>query len=275
MSESDFFGFELVFKTVESSIQAKSDVLIAVIHWYLIKNSFRNVGIGDDKTLSESEEQSELLPDGWNSNPHAYALRYVNNGQLYILHGIDSEGTMIVNLLQVKTLNVSNTTFQIEDTVKALKGSIKTLLPQVATVLDRVRQELLVPVFESNKKDGETQTKKEPEKIERVDVRPVNPLLIGSGPRGLPGMFGSDPLGVGNVGRGDLDPFGRGGGMIFQPPGGFNPLADLRRPGPSGIVPGARFDPFGPTVGTNPRTFRNPDPDPDHMPPPGYDDMFM
>lgn len=271
MSESDYFGFELVYKTLEGSIQAKSDVLIAVIHWYLLKNSFRNVGLGDDKTLSEADEKSELLPDGWNNNPHSYSLRYVNNGQLYILHGIDSDGTMIVNLLHVKSMNVSNTTFQIEDTVKALKGSMTTLVPGAATVLDRVRKELLLPVFESNRKDGETQTKANPEKTERVDVRPSNPLLVG--PRF--GPVGSDPLGLGNVGRGDLDPFARGGGMIFEPPGGFNPLANLRRPGPSGIVPGARFDPFGPTVGTNPRAFRNPDPDPDHMPPPGYDDMFM
>lgn len=271
MSDADYFGFELLYKTVSGSILAKSDVLIAVVHWYLVKNSFRNVGIGDDKTLSESEEKSELLPEGWNANTKIYTLRYVNNGQLYILHGLDTDGTMLVNLVQVKTLNVSNVAFQIEDTVKDLHGSITTLIPEVATVLNRIRKELLEPVFETNKKDGETQTKKEPEKTDRVDVRLANPLLIGQGPR-LPAGMNSDPFGVG---RGDLDPFGRGGGMIFEPPGGFNPLADLRRPGPSGIIPGARFDPFGPTVGTNPRQFRNPDPDPDHMPPPGYDDMFM
>ncbi|XP_001841849.2 proteasome inhibitor PI31 subunit [Culex quinquefasciatus] len=273
MSSADYYGFESIYKLVEAAVQAKSDVLIAIIHWYLTKNAFRNVGIGDDKTLSDSEEQSELLPDGWNSNPKSYALRYVNDGQLYLLHGVDTGGLMVVNLVQVKSLSASNVTFQIDETVKSLKGSITKLIPEVATVLDRVRKELLVPVFESNKKDGETQTKKEPEKVERVDVRPANPLLIGGG---VPvGRFGSDPLGVGNVGRGDLDPFGRGGGMLFQPPGGFNPLADLRRPGGSGIVPGARFDPFGPGVGQNPRPFRQPGPDPDHLPPPGYDDMFM
>ncbi|XP_055535864.1 proteasome inhibitor PI31 subunit [Wyeomyia smithii] len=273
MADSEFFGLELLYKTVENSIQTKSDVLIAIVHWYLIRNSFRNVGIGDDKTLSDTEESSELLPDGWNSNPHSYALRYVNNGQLYILHGIDSEGTMIANLLQVKTLNVSNTTFEIENTVKALKGPATSLIADLPVVLDRVRQQLLVPVFESNKKDSETQTAKEKGKIE------PDPLLqrpsIGS--TFGPGLLGrSDPLGVGNVGRGDLDPFGgRGGGMIFEPPGGFNPLGNLRLPGPAGNIPGARFDPFGPIVGNNPRRFRNPDPDPDHMPPPGYDDMFM
>lgn len=46
-----------------------------------------------------------------------------------------------------------------------------------------------------------------------------------------------DPLW--NIGRGDLDPFGRGGGMIFQPdlpfrPGGFGPLGPLPHPGPLG-----------------------------------------
>ncbi|XP_058831488.1 proteasome inhibitor PI31 subunit [Topomyia yanbarensis] len=273
MAESDYFGLELLYKTVEGIVQTKSDVLIAVVHWYLIKNSFRNVGIGDDKTLSDSEESNELLPDGWNSNPLSYALRYVNNGQLYILHGIDSEGTMIVNLLQVKTLNVSNTTFQIDDTVKAVKGSVTTLISELSTVLDRIRTQLLVPVFESNKKDGGTQTAQTSKEPDRTEREPSS-LLIG--PR-LPGRLpGSGTLGVGSVGRGDLDPFGRGGGgMLFEPPGGFNPLGNLRFPGPPGNIPGARFDPFGPAVGNNPRLFRNPDPNPDHMPPPGYDDMFM
>ncbi|XP_053688679.1 proteasome inhibitor PI31 subunit [Sabethes cyaneus] len=268
MADSQFFGLELLYKTVENSIQTKSDVLITIVHWYLIKNSFRNVGIGDDKTFSNSEETSELLPEGWNSNPHSYALRYVNNDQLYILHGIDSEGTMIVNLLQVKTLNVSNTTFSIENTVKAIKGPATTLIDDLPVVLDRIREQLLQPVFESNKKNTETQTAKEQPKVEQEPLS--QRLTIGSSLRER-----SDPLGVGNVGRGDLDPFGRGGGMIFQPPGGFNPLGNLRLPGPPGNIPGARFDPFGPLVGNDPRRFRNPDPDPDHMPPPGYDDMFM
>lgn len=78
-----------------------------------------------------------------------------------------------------------------------------------------------------------------------------------------------------NVGRGDLDPFGRGGGMLFNPPdlhtmpnlGPFGPGG--RRP--LGVPPGARFDPIGPP-GPNNRM----GPDHDHFRPPGgYDDMFM
>lgn len=82
-----------------------------------------------------------------------------------------------------------------------------------------------------------------------------------------------------DIGRGDLDPLGRGGGgMLFNPPGmPFHP----QPPGLGGqfpqFVPGARFDPFGPPdqgqPGRRPRAGQ--DPDPDHLPPPGYDDMFM
>uniref|UniRef100_A0A3B4F2C0 Proteasome inhibitor PI31 subunit n=1 Tax=Pundamilia nyererei TaxID=303518 RepID=A0A3B4F2C0_9CICH len=67
-----------------------------------------------------------------------------------------------------------------------------------------------------------------------------------------------------------------GGGMIVDPlrsgypRSGFDPssgIPDILPPG--AVPPGARFDPFGP-VGRH-----RPGPDPDHMPPPGYDDMFM
>uniref|UniRef100_A0A672SN75 Proteasome inhibitor PI31 subunit n=1 Tax=Sinocyclocheilus grahami TaxID=75366 RepID=A0A672SN75_SINGR len=69
---------------------------------------------------------------------------------------------------------------------------------------------------------------------------------------------------------------GRAGGMIVDPlragfpRSGFDPSSGI--PGvlpPGAVPPGARFDPFGP-VGRH-----RPGPDPDHMPPPGYDDMFM
>ncbi|XP_026547774.1 proteasome inhibitor PI31 subunit, partial [Notechis scutatus] len=69
---------------------------------------------------------------------------------------------------------------------------------------------------------------------------------------------------------------GRGGGMIFDPlRSGFrNPVLDpssglpSRLP-PGSIPPGARFDPFGPPGA------RRPGPNPDHLRPPDYDDMFM
>lgn len=99
-------------------------------------------------------------------------------------------------------------------------------------------------------------------------------MVLPPRPRGDSDFEFGDPLP--NVGRGDLDPFGRGGGMLFNPPdyrqlpylGIFGPgvRQPLRVP-----PPGARFDPFGPP-GPNNRM----GPDHDHFRQPGrYDDMFM
>uniref|UniRef100_A0AC11BYK1 Proteasome inhibitor subunit 1 n=1 Tax=Ovis aries TaxID=9940 RepID=A0AC11BYK1_SHEEP len=86
-----------------------------------------------------------------------------------------------------------------------------------------------------------------------------------------------DPLGPFAVGGEDLDPFGcRRGGMIVDPlRSGFpraliDPSSGLpNRLPPGAVPPGARFDPFGP-IGTSPSG-----PNPDHLPPPGYDDMYL
>lgn len=40
-----------------------------------------------------------------------------------------------------------------------------------------------------------------------------------------------------------------------------------------GFIPGARFDPFGPIDPFNNQ--HRPNPNPDHLPPPGYEDMFL
>ncbi|XP_067324365.1 proteasome inhibitor PI31 subunit isoform X2 [Anolis sagrei] len=86
-----------------------------------------------------------------------------------------------------------------------------------------------------------------------------------------------DPMGPFAVGGEDLDPFGgRSGGMIFDPlrsgyrNPGIDPSSGLpTRLPPGSVPPGARFDPFGPP-GAN-----RSGPNPDHLPPPNYDDMFM
>ena len=116
-------------------------------------------------------------------------------------------------------------------------------------------------------------------------IRPPGGLLLE--PQRNPLAFGHEDLmpgGLGGVG---------GGGMLLGP---NNPMFSARyheeragripHPMPSNpitdVPPGARFDPIGP-IGARPGgrgrerfgAFGTGDPDPDHLPPPGYGDMFM
>lgn len=234
MSDAYYFAFELLFNTVEDSVQAKSDVLMAVIHWFLIKHSFRNVGIGDHETVIATNEKSELLPEGWNSNSDSYCLRYVNNGRLYALFGTVNVKTMLVSLRQIKPLvNVSCVNFQIDDTVKALKGSITTLIAELPSVLDRFRKELLAPpVFRSGQKDGRTQTT-QTETAKRVDERDERPLPMDAR---------------------IIIPWAMGSGLMRVDPG--DQPNNNGRPNPSGVFPVARS---GAIIDNISRVFRNPD----------------
>lgn len=100
------------------------------------------------------------------------------------------------------------------------------------------------------------------------------PALGGMGVPGLPSGGGFMPPGIGG---------GRGGGSLMGPhdfrvwPGTGMPPGALP-PGVHPPPPGARFDPFSPIPPSNvnrpPRTLPGGDPDPDHLPPPGYSDMY-
>lgn len=256
MTTETSFGWDLLFKTIESQVNTKSDVLIALAHYVLIATKFRCIGVGDDKTLSEDEEGSELLPNGWNNNTDKYALRYVYDKNLYVLLATKSENVLIINLLEVETKKVSNIGLDAEELVKAMKGSLKTMIPTSSALMDRMRKELLEPVFAGTTKAVTTQTLPENNR-DRRDVD-NDPLRI-TFPRREPRFRGSiDPFGFppGPIGSGDLDPFGRGGGSL-----GVLPQSGPHRGG-------ARFDPFGPT----PEVRRNPNND--EFPPPGFGDYF-
>ncbi|XP_020615308.1 proteasome inhibitor PI31 subunit-like [Orbicella faveolata] len=99
---------------------------------------------------------------------------------------------------------------------------------------------------------------------------PVGPFGYGDGDR-LPGHPGT---------RGGMlmDPF-RPGGMGSTGGQGFGPPPHPGQLPRGAVPPGARFDPFGPVPPggsrADPRSGRFAGPDSDHLPPPGYDDMFM
>ncbi|XP_050094767.1 proteasome inhibitor PI31 subunit [Anopheles aquasalis] len=260
MSEPDYYGFDTLWKLMENSIESKSEVLILFVHWYLTKNGFLNVGVGDDKTLKDSDERSELLPEGWNANRDSYALRYAYDGQLFILHGNLSNGTMIVNLLCIKTVLVSVVAFRLDETVRAYRGNnLNALIANVGTQLSRLKNEMIQEVVADSTKNSETQTEAEsPTSTLRMQAarQICSQQGIDRRPSGLEVGSAYD------VGYADLNPLGVLGGGMLLPPGHR----------PHDVRPRIRWDRIGPGPGMG---FRGPNPD--HMRPPGNPDydMFM
>ncbi|EDW58736.1 proteasome inhibitor PI31 subunit [Drosophila virilis] len=256
---SDFFyGWDLLYKTVDGIIDKKADVLMVLAHFLLTKHyKFRCVGIGDDKTLPEDEVGSELLPDHWNGDSSKYSLRYVHNKVLYLLLGHITEDALIVNLLDINTKNVSNICITPESLVAEVKGGITKIMPTATDIVERFRKELCDPVFTGNSREATTQT----QATQQTPANITDPLRIGEPRRPgsfMPHGFEPRPFGFPDIGRGDLDPLGRGSGNLFAFPA--NP----------GL---ARFDPFNPLNPRNPGTMG---PNPDHMHPPNWNpDYYM
>lgn len=274
MADVNFtFGFELLQSLYDSQISKKEDVLILFVHWYLIKNSFRCIGLGDSKAYNETGKGSELLPEGWSKEFH-YALRYIKDKKLYILHGIKSDEDLLLNLLRTQDQGVSNIQFQINQTVTGLHGPIESLMPTYQNVIQVIQTDLLNQIIPENTANTSTRTL-----TEAKEPSPkLTPIWQKHPTRVLPG-----DLSPGNIGDRDLYPLARGGGgMIFDPFGPSRSSVNPLRPGigipgrlpPGAVPPHARFDPFGPPEMDPPR-LRPHNPDNDHLPPPGYDDMFM
>ncbi|KAM4841725.1 proteasome inhibitor PI31 subunit isoform 2-T3 [Thomomys bottae] len=139
----------------------------------------------------------------------------------------------------------------------------------------RIASGILTPIHEQWDKPSVSSV---PREFPPATAREVDPLRIPPHhPQTSRQPPWCDPLGPFTVGGEDLDPFGcRRGGMIVDPlRSGFpraliDPSSGLpNRLPPGAVPPGARFDPFGP-IGTSPSG-----PNPDHLPPPGYDDMYL
>ncbi|XP_015110582.1 proteasome inhibitor PI31 subunit [Diachasma alloeum] len=284
-----YFGFEILNKLVEEQVHKKEDVIILFAHWFLVKNGFRCIGLGDSKTFNRNQKGSELLPEEWSQSNH-YSLRYLKEGKLYILLGRKSDSDLLLNILTIADNCSSTVKFDVNTTILELHGPLLSLIPRPQEVQHKLQKELVDPVYAGSAREISTQTAaaSRPHVETSGGSPPDNILRVGPASRAL----WPPDRDVTGVGRNDIDPFGgigpaRGGGMIFDPfrpanPGLPNPLGPLpggiggpgRLP-PGAIPPGARFDPFGPPDLVQPRP-RPRNPDHDHeLPPGGYDDMFM
>lgn len=174
------------------------------------------------KVYSDQDRPSELLPQGWNQEQTSYTLRYTLNQTIYILYGIVSEDTLIINLLDAKTLKTASLVFKSKEVIKATTGAtIDDYVKNSQSVIDKMSSEMVKPIL------GEESQKKSIASTSRSDdpllIRPVVPPQYQDRSRDSL----RDPLR--DIGRGDLDPFGRGGGSLFNPDfrpefGPLNPL---------------------------------------------------
>ncbi|RZF41835.1 hypothetical protein LSTR_LSTR005297 [Laodelphax striatellus] len=280
-SEYNLLHWELVYRLIEKSLSRKEDILLSVVHTILINSGYKCIGLGNSSQTDGRE--SENLPDKWNEGPE-YSIRYIKKGKVYVLNSLHVDGEIIVSLLSRDDNKVRSVAFNISSTVAELRGdSLSALIPDIRNVVKKIENELI-----ESEKSVESQTDP-PWQSARSSARRSSPPTspFGRVPP-MPGQsFGPErfppPIDPFDYGRSDLNPFGSGGGMLFDPLGGGRRPRIPGLPGdgvpgglPRGAVPpGARFEPFGPSNPDGRRGPNAPQPDPDHMPPPGYDDMFM
>lgn len=285
MSKQQIFGWDLLYKFNEKIIRNKKDVIICLVHWTLIHQGFHSVGVGEDTTLPNSDEYSEALPEGWNCSSNKYNLRYVHNEKLYILTAISNENTVIINLNRIFDNQATGICLN-SDEVKEKKGSISKIIPRYNELIEAIEMELIQPMLNiTPTREVQTQTYSENFQVSngfQITQRPEPSRSESSVPvyRDIPipaRPLYADPLR--DLGRSDLDPLAQPGGGMLVPPPGFGPNF-AQPPGlesgmpPGSVPPGARYDPFRPP-GREPRPPDPQNPDQDHLPPPGYDDMFM
>ncbi|XP_068450469.1 proteasome inhibitor PI31 subunit [Clinocottus analis] len=268
-------GMEVLYSSVGGSVTCPQDAVVCFVHWEMIKSGYRCIGTGDEPL--STDRRSELLPADWSSNKELYSLRYESRaGDTQLLKAIVVDSTLIFNLMNSGTQQVSDLTVNIVDHVDSEQlHSFHNVFKEADGLTEKVKTQLLPAARPTGQRKTREKEEEEEQRRRREDSDPLR--IPNRQPRQGPPPHWRDPMVPPfTAGGADLDPFGSrgGGGMIVDPlrsgypRSGMDPstgIPDILPPG--AVPPGARFDPFGP-VG-------RPRPDPDHMPPPGYDDMFM
>ncbi|XP_070276180.1 proteasome inhibitor PI31 subunit isoform X1 [Myotis yumanensis] len=269
-------GLEVLFASAAPAMTCAQDALVCFLHWELVTRGYYSVGAGEQPV--PSDKKSELLPVGWNNNKDLYVLRYESKegSRKLLMKAVTVEKSMIINVLEYGSQQVSDLTLNLDDYIDS-----ENLLDFHRTyrnseeLRSRIASEIITPLHEPWDKASVSSPHRE---FPPATAREVDPLRIHpQHPHISRPPSWCDPLGPFAVGGEDLDPFGyRRGGMIVDPLRSGYPRVPIdpssglpNRLPPGAVPPGARFDPFGP-IGTSPAG-----PNPDHLPPPGYDDMYL
>ncbi|XP_041059732.1 proteasome inhibitor PI31 subunit [Carcharodon carcharias] len=273
-------GLELLYHSVARDVVSPQDALICFIHWELVRAGFKCLGTGDQ--ASTDEKKKELLPTGWNVNQELYTLRYssANNQKVLLLKAITVDSSLIVNVMNCQSEQVVDLTVNLDDYISSDHlQQYDRVFKKEEELRSHIESTIVSPLVGTKQRAGGGPQKGKKPVHSVPGAQPhtdTNPLFIPPNtPQRQPPW--SDPMAPFVSGGDDLDPFSdRRGGMIVDPlrsgvpNSGFDPSSGIpgRLP-PGSVPPGARFDPFGP-VGPS-----RSGPDPDHLPPPGYDDLFM
>ncbi|XP_041361057.1 proteasome inhibitor PI31 subunit-like [Gigantopelta aegis] len=271
-------GLELLYEHITNQIKEPQDALVCVLHWHIISNGFKCTGVGD--TPSNKQKKTEKLPAGWNQSSDVYVLKYQSTKQeeSFTLKAILADDTLIVNFMRDRDEKVASMPIRVGDYVTDNLKDFDEAFRNLSELTKCFKKEIMIEFSasgsskESRNLSDEKATRSRPPYGESYTQGPDRPRGHQSNwpDRQEPFVYG----------RGDLDPLGGGaGGMIMDPrgthgargprfgisPGGTYPV---QLP-PGAVPPGARFDPFSPVPGPGSR------PNPDHMRPPGFDDMQM
>lgn len=150
--DNSLFGWELLTKLIESDVKNAMDLVVALVHWQMVKLSFVCLGTGDDKTIRDSDCGSEKLPEYWNEDCGHYSLRYSLGGcGVYILKCVIIDGsTALFNLYNVSNGTVSHLSFELKEVIAcggdAQRKKLSEMVQKIDVQVIRIREELILPV---------------------------------------------------------------------------------------------------------------------------------
>eukprot|EP01084_Bolivina_argentea_P119008 211077_1 len=261
-----------------------NDTLAFVVHLSFLTENCKLIGLHEEQYLDDLGS----IPQGWNKSDEIYQFRYILKADKKEEQKEDKQkkNTILVKILSMDKNQLlitaikqgSNDVYTLEinindhiDVAKASKtlndypSYYKDIDGLLLLLNDQITNKVLPHKKKPQKEEKKDKQKaqNDPDPLIFPDPNPGrNPLLIGGGRPGIGGV---------PFGRGDMDPFGGGGGGNLMGPNQINQQWRNRndpndpngnRPNPL-VPPGARFDPFGPG-----RNFPG-GPDPDHFKPPG------
>ncbi|XP_069740520.1 proteasome inhibitor PI31 subunit isoform X2 [Narcine bancroftii] len=255
-------GLELLYHSVARDVVSPQDALVCFVHWELVRAGFKCLGTGDQG--SPDEQKKELLPSGWNANQELYTLRYCsdNNQKELLLKAISVDSSLIINIMNCQSEQVVDLTVNLDDYISSDHlHQYDRVFKKKDELQHRVASVIISPLIDTKQRTAGGSQREKKTVQSPLGAQPctdTSPLFI---PPRIPQRH---------------SPCDRRGGMIVDPlrsgvpSSGFDPSSGIpgRLP-PGSVPPGARFDPFGP-IGPG-----RSGPDPDHLPPPGYDDLFM